>query len=98
MVSFIAFDIKIQWNIQLITFSAIPGWISGEGAKAMEKLSDEEVLHDLWSLLKRLLGKDTPKPVRVIRCVYLCQLREVLTFKDIKVMLKQITTKTCEFE
>ena len=35
----------------------------------MESLTDEQVMEDCTNVLKRMLKKDIPYPIRIIRCV-----------------------------
>jgi len=41
------------------------GWICGEKALEIEKLSNEEVLNDCWDLLKSKVGPEVPRPIYV---------------------------------
>lgn len=45
----------------------VTGWLSGKEALFMESLTEEEIGADCVAVLKRLLKRDVPAPVRVIR-------------------------------
>ena len=39
------------------------GWVCGDSARAMESLSEEEVLQTCWKLLMKYVGDTVPRPI-----------------------------------
>ncbi|XP_076461064.1 spermine oxidase-like [Babylonia areolata] len=65
-------DLRHSWYRKIYSFEVVHehilvGWLSGKEALFMESLTEEQIGEDCIMVLKRILKKDIPAPVRVLR-------------------------------
>lgn len=65
-------DIQNSWFRKIYSFEVVHerilvGWLSGKQAIFMESLTDQQVSDDCVAVLKRVLRRDIPHPIRIIR-------------------------------
>ncbi|KAK7109291.1 spermine oxidase-like isoform X2 [Littorina saxatilis] len=65
-------DLRHCWYRKIYSFEVVHerilvGWLSGKEALFMESLTEEQIGEDCVEVLKKMLKKDIPPPVRVIR-------------------------------
>nr|KAG5705245.1 hypothetical protein BaRGS_011271 [Batillaria attramentaria] len=65
-------DLPHSWYRKIYSFEVIHerilvGWLSGKEALYMESLTEEQIAEDCVKVLKKVLKKDIPAPLRIIR-------------------------------